>query len=186
MEFADYVARHVFAPAGMSHTAYRSGSAPTRARGYTRVPTGSPPGSPADPDRWYPVTPDTTSTPDDGSGGPAGGGVATVDDLASFARALLAHRLLREETTRQLFAGYVATEYGGRDGYGFETRTWNGVRVVGHGGAFSGVSTQVDIYPDLGYTVVVLSNVDASGAQALANHARVLIAAGGNRRRNQG
>jgi D-alanyl-D-alanine carboxypeptidase len=183
MPFAEYVARHIFEPAGMRHTAYRSGSVPERARGYTRVPTGSPPGTPANPDHWYPVVMDTTSAQDVGAGGPAGGGDATVDDLGAFAQALLAHRLLRAETTRQLIAGYVATEYGGLDGYGFETRTWNGVKIVGHGGAFSGVSTQVDIYPELGYVVVVLSNLDASGAQALANHARVLIAAGGNRSR---
>ena len=31
---------------------------------------------------------------------------------------------------------------------------------MGHGGGFPGVSTDMDIYPDQGYTVVVLSNYD--------------------------
>jgi hypothetical protein len=72
--------------------------------------------------------------------------------------------------------GYIATEYGGRDGFGLETRDWNGVRIVGHGGAYPGVSNQVDFFPGQGYSVVVLSNVNRSGAQALANYARMLIA----------
>ena len=113
------------------------------------------------------------------AGGPAGGGVSTARDLARFAEALLAHRLLDAETTARVLAGHAAAEYGGRDGYGFETRTWNGVRLVGHGGAFPGVSNQVDVYPELGYTVVVLSSSDGSGAQAIANRMRVLLAARG-------
>jgi D-alanyl-D-alanine carboxypeptidase len=112
-------------------------------------------------------------------GGPAGGGVSTASDLVRFAEALLAHRLLDAGTTAQVLAGHAAAEYGGMDGYGFETRTWNGVRFVGHGGAFPGLSNQVDVYPAQGYTVVVLSTSDGSGAQAIANRMRVLLAARG-------
>jgi hypothetical protein len=37
------------------------------------------------------------------------------------------------------------------------------------------VSNQVDYFPALGIAVVVLSNVDGSGAQAIASYARALI-----------
>jgi hypothetical protein len=36
------------------------------------------------------------------------------------------------------------------------------VRIVGHGGGVPGVAAAVDIYPDLGYTVVVLANYDSA------------------------
>ncbi len=119
---------------------------------------------------------DMTNTAYDG-GGPAGGGVSTVADLERFARELLAGRLIGPGLLARALTGHVATEYGGRDGYGFETRNWNGVRIVGHGGAFTGISHQVDMYPDLGYVLVVLGNSDRSGAQAIASRVRGMIAA---------
>ena len=109
-------------------------------------------------------------------GSPAGGGRSTAVDMAAFGRAFLGGRLVGAEMVARAIAGYIATEYGGRDGFGLETRDWNGVRIVGHGGAYPGVSNQVDFFPGQGYSVVVLSNVNRSGAQALANYARMLIA----------
>jgi hypothetical protein len=84
--------------------------------------------------------------------------------------------LLGPDLTRRAMTGYVATEYGGKDGYGLETRQWNGVRIVGHGGGFSGVSNQVDIYPDHGYVLVVFGNSDASGTEAIVNRVRGTLA----------
>ena len=109
-------------------------------------------------------------------GSPAGGGRSTAEDLAAFGRAFLDGRLVGSAMVGRATTGYIATEYGGRDGFGLETRVWNGVRIVGHGGAYPGVSNQVDFFPESGYTVVVLSNLNRSGAQALANYARMLIA----------
>ena len=102
--------------------------------------------------------------------------MSTAADLTRFALALLSGKLLGPELTRRAMTGYIATEYGGKDGYGLETRNWNGVRIVGHGGGFTGVSNQVDIYPDLEYVLVVLGNSDASGTEALANRLRGLLA----------
>ncbi|HJR36468.1 MAG TPA: hypothetical protein VJ817_16040 [Gemmatimonadales bacterium] len=45
-------------------------------------------------------------------------------------------RLVGPVMVAQATTGYIATEYGGRDGFGLETRDWNGVRIVGHGGAY--------------------------------------------------
>ena len=85
-------------------------------------------------------------------------------------------QLLNQEMTARVITGYLPTEYDGRHGYGLETRVWNGVRIFGHGGGFTGVSNQVDFYPDLGYVLVVLGNSDASGTEAIANRVRTLIA----------
>jgi len=74
-----------------------------------------------------------------------------------------------------MMRGDVPADYGGRDGYGLETRVLNGVRLFGHQGGAPGVSNQVDFYPDLGYVFVVLGNSDASGAQEIAGRARAVI-----------
>lgn len=51
-----------------------------------------------------------------------GGGYSTVDDLARFADALIGHRVLGREMTTRVLTGVIEADYGGRDGYGFETR----------------------------------------------------------------
>jgi CubicO group peptidase (beta-lactamase class C family) len=172
LPFREVIAQRVFAPAGMSSTSYRSGPAALPARGYTHLPPRSALGATPDPDRWYP----SGEEGDTAQGSPAGGGVSTADDLARFALAVMEGRLLGPELTRRATTGYVPTEYGGRDGYGLETRNWNGVRIVGHGGGFTGVSNQVDFYPDQGYILVVLGNSDASGTEAIANRVRGILA----------
>ena len=40
--------------------------------------------------------------------------------------------ILRPETTARVLTGEIEADYGGRDGYGFETRAINGVRMAGH------------------------------------------------------
>lgn len=103
-----------------------------------------------------------------------GGGYSTVDDLASYADALMSNRLLGKEMTDRVLSGYVDAEYGGRDGYGFETRLINGVKMAGHRGALAGSSNEVEFYPDLGYILVVLGNTD-SGTEDIAMHVRGLL-----------
>jgi CubicO group peptidase (beta-lactamase class C family) len=46
--------------------------------------------------------------------------------------------------------------------YGFTDGTINGVRIVGHGAGAPGVGAAIDIYPDLGYVVVLLTNYDGA------------------------
>jgi hypothetical protein len=82
--------------------------------------------------------------------------------------------VLNADMTVLVLTGYVDADYGGRDGYGFETRLINGVKIAGHRGALAGSSNQVEFYPDLGYVLVVLGNTD-SGTEAIAAHARGLL-----------
>ena len=170
--FAAVVEERVFRPAGMTRTAYRSNTVPDVALGYTRAgSTGQ--------RRWRPAW---EASSDDAPvvAVSLGGGVSTVDDLARFAEALLAGRLVGRQMVDRMLTGRVAADYGGRHGYGFETREVNGVRIVGHRGGFPGIANQVDIYPDLGYVFVVLGNSDAGGAQELAGMTRTAMATSRN------
>jgi hypothetical protein len=49
-------------------------------------------------------------------------------------------------------------------------------RIVGHGGGFPGINSQLDIYLDNDYTVAVMSNY-SGGAQPVVEKSRALLAA---------
>ena len=184
--FISTVEQQIFHPVGMTETGYLSSAFPNAARGYTRTRTSDEPGTDTGPNRWYPAwddpAPESRTAGDDAGDCVAcvamGGGFSTADDLVRFADALMQGRLLGQDMTRRVLTGHVpAHEYGGHDGYGFETRVVNGVRIVGHRGGFSGIANRVEFYPDLGYVLVVLGNSDATGAEAIADQMRDLIAA---------
>jgi CubicO group peptidase (beta-lactamase class C family) len=95
-----------------------------------------------------------------GRGFAAGGGYSTAGDLLRFRNALLSHALLDLASTESLLAGKAEMAEGVRYAYGFMDRTDAGVRAVGHTGGAPGVCSFLWIYPDTGYTIVVLSNSD--------------------------
>lgn len=173
--FAAAVEQQVLRPVGMIHTSYESRASLKPARGYTRTPPGSKTGTIPNPHRWYPAWEDGAEEGDFVVGSPMGGGISTADDLTRFAEALMRGQLLSKEMTERVMKGYVPAEYGGRHGYGLETRLLNGIRILGHRGGFARISNQVDFYPDLGYVLVILGNSDASGTEEIANHVRTLI-----------
>ena len=172
--FATAAERRVFHPAGLAHTSYRASASPRAARGYTHVRPGALPDSPPDPDHSYPAWEEDAGGADPVAA-PMGGGFSTADDLVRFADALTGNQLLTRPMTERAMKGYVAADYGGRDGYGFETRVLNRIRILGHQGGAPGVSNQVDFYPDLGYVLVVLGNSDGSGTQEIAKRVRSLV-----------
>jgi CubicO group peptidase (beta-lactamase class C family) len=136
---------------------------------------------PADTAGWFPAW----SEPKNGDGfllaSPMGGGYSTIDDLARFADALISAHVLSRAMTRRVLNGVIDADYGGRDGYGFETRLVNGVRTAGHRGSLAGSANQLEFYPDLGYVLVVLGNSDTDGTSSLASYVRDRIAAAGRR-----
>ena len=153
--YHDYVARHVFAPAGMTAT----GAAPEdsavagRSVGYTRFLGDA-------------LVPNTATLPWRGTS--AGGGYSTVRDLARFAAALREHRLLDARHTELLTTGKVDA-FGGRYAYGFVDRTNAGVRLVGHGGGAPGMNGELFIEPRSGTVVAVLANLDPPAASRVAD-----------------
>ena len=169
--FTSVVEGEIFRPLGLANTRYEVGGSPKPALGYTRTP---PAGARADSARWYPAWEEPKPGDDCLICTPMGGGYSTADDLARFADAIAGHRILNRELTTLVLTGYVDADYGGRDGYGFETRLVNGVKIAGHRGSLAGSSNQVEFYPDLGYVMVVLGNTD-SGAEAIAAHVRALL-----------
>jgi len=162
--FRDHIRTNVFERAGIPGVSYEGSAASNAAIGYTHFGPGH--------------KPDLTGTarpvPTNRLGGPAGGGVASAQDLQHFMEALFDGRLVGRETARAITTEKVRAEDGGW-ALGFETHTWNDVRFVGHNGFFDGAFNQVDAFPMLGYTVAVLSNTDMSGGGAVANRLRILL-----------
>ncbi|MGD2108798.1 MAG: serine hydrolase domain-containing protein [Phycisphaerae bacterium] len=106
-------------------------------------------------------------------GGPAGGGFSTVEDLLRFDQALRSHKLLNKELTQNLWTGKPEL---GSEGYGFGFGVGGSPdnRIVGHGGGFPGINSNLDMYLDTGYTAVVMSNHD-QGAQPVQSKIRELL-----------
>jgi CubicO group peptidase (beta-lactamase class C family) len=165
-QFHAVVEQEVFRPLGMTSTSYRVDLPLSPALGYTRM-QGDTHGP-----RWTPAWSEPQAGSEFMAGNAMGGGYSTVDDLARFAEALMAYRILTRQTTADMLTGSIDADYGGRDGLGFETRMANGVRSAGHRGSLAGSSTQVEFYPDLGYVLIVLGNTDSSGTQDIASHLR--------------
>jgi CubicO group peptidase (beta-lactamase class C family) len=148
--YYDYVAEHVYRPAGMN----RSGSEPEektvadRSVGYMK--------------RNGVWTPNGPTLPYRGTS--AGGGYSTVGDLLKFAEALLSHKLLNAEYTNMLITGKVDVGNGQMYAYGFEDGRRNGVGSVGHGGGAPGMNGELRIFPSSGYVIAVLANLDPPAA----------------------
>jgi CubicO group peptidase (beta-lactamase class C family) len=171
--YDDYVHEHIYEPAGMRETeAYALDcDVPNLAIGYTHQdPDGG-----ANSGAWRN---NLLMLP--ARGGPAGGGYSTVEDLLRFASALRRHRLLSPQMTATVLEGKVAlrTRVFARYGYGFGSDIVEGVRVVGHSGGAPGINGQLDMYPDLGYTVAVLANYDPPAASQVAGLVREMIGSG--------
>jgi D-alanyl-D-alanine carboxypeptidase len=153
-DYYDYVRDHVFARAGMTRTgsAPEQEDVPGRAVGYTRR------------DREW--RSNANMLPHRGT--PAGGGYSTVEDLVRFAQALAARDLLDARHTELLTTGKVRTGNGGRYAYGFDETTAGGARAFGHGGGAPGMNGELRMYPESGYVVAVLSNLDPPAADRVS------------------
>jgi len=154
--YYDYVRAHVYSPAGMTSTDSlpEDQEVPRRSVGYTKS-GGS--------ENWKP---NTNTLPYRGTS--AGGGYSTVEDLERFADALRNHKLLDEHYTELLTTGKADAGGGNKYAYGFMDRTSGGVRSFGHGGGAPGMNGDLTIYPESGYVVAVLANLDPPAAQRLA------------------
>ena len=107
-------------------------------------------------------------------GSPAGGGYASANDLLRFATALYDGSLIdgqhREEMTT------YKIQQGSDEGYAYlygDARV-NGRRYIGHNGGAPGINAEFSVFPDSGYTLVVLSNT-GSNASPVANQVRQWI-----------
>jgi len=148
--YDDYVRDHVFRRAGMRSTGARPESVdvPDRAVGYLRASPGS---------DW---APNTDTLPWRGTA--AGGGYSTVGDMLRFAQALDSGRLISETTLAE-----ATRPHQQQYGYGFDVQGQGRLRSYGHGGGAPGMNGELRIFPQLGYVVVSLSNLDPPAASEL-------------------
>jgi CubicO group peptidase (beta-lactamase class C family) len=161
--YYDYVRDHVFKPAGMTGSASFTvdEKAPNVATGYV--------GSAGN------RRPNTETLP--GRGGPAGGGYSTAEDLLRFEAALRANKLLTAKMRDVVLAGKVPMGPNGKYAYGFGDFNFGGHRMVGHNGGAPGINSELQIFWDDGYTIIVMANYDRA-ASPLANWIRGSIFGG--------
>jgi CubicO group peptidase (beta-lactamase class C family) len=167
-DYYSYIRDHVTGPAGMSNTeCYEiDRPVPNLAIGYTHMDVDGR----MNPEIWR-----SNLFLHAVKGGPAGGGFSTVEDLLAFARALQNGTLLSPAYVDTLITGKVQAFEDEKYAYLFGDRTYNGHRIVGHGGGAPGINAQLDIYIDDGYTVAVMSNYSGP-ASAVAERIAVLLA----------
>jgi CubicO group peptidase (beta-lactamase class C family) len=148
--YDDYVDDHVFRRAGMRSTGAlpESVEVPERAVGYLRLSPGG---------TWEP---NTYTLPWRGTA--AGGGYSTVGDLLRFAQALGSGTLISKATLAE-----ATRPHQPQYGYGFDVQGQGRLASYGHGGGAPGMNGELRIFPQLGYVVVSLSNLDPPAASEL-------------------
>jgi D-alanyl-D-alanine carboxypeptidase len=148
--YYDYVRDHIYTPAGMTRTASEPEdvAVPDRAIGYMRVGESS--------------KPNTETLPYRGTS--AGGGYTTVEDLLRFANALTEHKLLNAQYTELMTTAKPETG-DARYAYGFQDDVVRGVRSFGHSGGAPGMNGDLQIFPQTGYVVVALANMDRAAGR---------------------
>jgi CubicO group peptidase (beta-lactamase class C family) len=164
--YDDYVARHIWDPAGMASTGNQPESVtlPLRAVGYM-----GPPAALVRADDTLPYR-----------GTPAGGGYSTVGDFLRFATALVDGKLVKPETLDMLVQGGVRLPDGHLIPYDFGSTMPGKGRWIGHGGAAPGMSGLLMHFLDSGYTVVALANRDTPASDAIVNFAARRLPANGD------
>jgi CubicO group peptidase (beta-lactamase class C family) len=177
--YFDFVKHNIFSKAGMKNTdSYESDQATENmAIGYA-LPPQMPSETPKPIDE---KTIREANTPFiEVKGTSAGGGYSTVIDLHKFSQALLSGKLLSKNSLEIVTKGKVKMQFAMppnakpmlmpeiKYGYGFGESFKNNIRIIGHTGGAPGIDCKIDIYPDLGYSVIVLSNYDR-GSIPIAN-----------------
>lgn len=166
--YFDYVKGHVFKRAEMNDTDYYEADrvTPDLATGYTKQ------------NRYLQDSRDWTSNIfiSPVKGGPAGGGYSTLEDMLRFAAALRTHRLLNRQYTDIVLTGKVQYRPNAKYAYGFANDLVNGARIIFHDGGANGISAEFDMYPDLGYDIVVLSNYDHPAVRPVVKKIQETIA----------
>jgi len=146
----EHLRLRIFAPAGMRAT----GSAPEttkvrgRAIGYT-LENG----------RWIDARERLPW-----SGTAAGGGYTTIDDLLKFARALQDGRLLSATSLAEATRAQAPSSW---YGYGFIAVGQGPLRRYGHSGDFPGMNADFRVFPESGYVLIAMSNIDSPAAYRL-------------------
>jgi D-alanyl-D-alanine carboxypeptidase len=152
----DFLQQRVFTRLGMTtvHNVDEAPLGPSDAARYTRVATA-------------PVRP----APKEGRGWifAAGELAMTATDLAKWDISLIEQSVLKRESYRALETENILTNGVGTSyGLGVNVRMSGAHRLISHTGEVSGFTAYNGVYPDDKIAVVVLVNLDASGASGMA------------------
>lgn len=155
-DYYAYLQRHIFDPAGMTSTGFWLESEPLNGRviGYDPGQNGLAmvQGVPTD------------------RASPAGGATSTAGDMLRFSRALMAHKLLDATHADQLLTGRVQMGPNMKYALGFgDVGRGTPGHHVGHNGGAPGQNADLQIYPEAGYVVIVLSNFSPPSAQRVSD-----------------
>ncbi|MET0464707.1 MAG: serine hydrolase domain-containing protein [Chitinophagaceae bacterium] len=101
-------------------------------------------------------------------GGPAGGYYTTATDLLRFSKAITSNLLLNKNSTDLYMKGKVKYDRG-YYAYGMSTDTLNSYGLTGHTGGHFGIANEFFICPDLGYTVIIMTNGEVENYWDVAN-----------------
>jgi len=159
MPWADFLAKRIFKPLGMSSTRGVSDAdiIPNRAAGYDLD------GTELKHQAW--VSPTFNSTAD-------GALYFNVLDLAKWDAALYTTRLLKQSSLDRIWTVFPLND--GKPnahgyGFGWVVDTRNGHKRIEHGGATEGFTSEIARYPNDALTVVVLANLDAAHPAVFAD-----------------
>lgn len=167
-DYHDYVARHVFAPAGMADSGFFAMDG--RAEGVAVPRRG---GTGPDRDQRLPMP--------EPRGGAAGGGYSTARDLLRFHRALVGGALLDEATLQLMFAPVVlpAGTRAPPHGLGGLRYEADGHVVYGHPGGAPGVGVDFLATRDDDWAIVVMGNTGNPRSMPLTQELLGLLATAG-------
>jgi CubicO group peptidase (beta-lactamase class C family) len=164
-DYPDYLRKHIFAVAGMTHSdpnniPHTSSALVTP---YTKMTEEGPPAL-----DWHEAEHDI--------GSPAGGAISTANDLVRFADSLRNGKLMSKRVFELMTRPNSHSPKGYPYGDAFEIADIYGRTVVGHGGGFPGVSTHLYIFLDSPYTVVALANQDPPAEMYVGSLVTALVA----------
>jgi CubicO group peptidase (beta-lactamase class C family) len=146
-DYYEYIRTNIYQPAGMTHSGHfdKFENVSGKASGYFVPRNGN----------------ELISNQQDLGriGSPAGGGYASANDLLKFATALYDGSLIDADHREQMTSKKIPGANGGGYAYLYHDGRINEKRFVGHNGGAPGINAEFSVFPDSGYTIIVLANL---------------------------